>query len=336
MVSTILQEPSPSSTKPCVLPCLKFLSSLRLGKFGIILVENPTSKMTTSVKFIFPSKSTKKEENTIFTECQSASTLNHDNIVRITTVTKEQFNKTQLETFFENLPEDDKRSISFRELCARKVKRYKTVESICIEVVGDSLRNWLNLGHYKTEESVQILQMEICRGIVNGLAYLHEKQVIHRDLKPENVMFSKSIFLLPMKLGRFHFCRFLQPNKDKMVISTVTSPGDYIAPDTLTNSYSFEGDLFSLGLIIWEVAHLIEFRNRENVFFQLIYNKSEDYGELFKNRGTDIVRKLVDLRRQNKMERAQTMREAVMTFESWSKGYVVRTMTKIGIFAYIK
>lgn len=50
---------------------------------------------------------------------------------------------------------------------------------IQMEICGDNLRKWLNLPHDKSDEAVQILQIDICRGIVDGLAYLHEQQLIH-------------------------------------------------------------------------------------------------------------------------------------------------------------
>ena len=47
---------------------------------------------------------------------------------------------------------------------------------------GTNLREFINVRFDEEEQKIQIL-----RGILEGLAYIHSKKIIHRDLKPANI-----------------------------------------------------------------------------------------------------------------------------------------------------
>lgn len=85
--------------------------------------------------------------------------------------------------------------------------------------------------------------------MVPGLNYLHNNKIIHRDLKPENVMFSKKMFTLSVKIGDISFRRI----PDSVLINRVGTH-DYMALEAFTDDNSFPADIFSLGLVIWEVV----------------------------------------------------------------------------------
>jgi translation initiation factor 2-alpha kinase 4 len=47
---------------------------------------------------------------------------------------------------------------------------------------GINLREFINHNFNDEEQKIQLL-----RGILEGLAYIHSKHIIHRDLKPANI-----------------------------------------------------------------------------------------------------------------------------------------------------
>lgn len=180
------------------------------------------------------------------------------------------------------LPRDDRKTLSLIDGYIAAAKRYKTVEAICIEMelCGENLRKWLNNqsqidpGSHKVDN----LQIQIFQDMTSGLKYLHENKIIHRDLKPENVMFSKSMFQLPMKICDFGLSRSIHLSESQSCSSLLTSrvgTQDYMAPEAFFNSYSFPADIFSLGLVIWEVVQLIPFSKRTQLFRDLVYDKDE-------------------------------------------------------------
>lgn len=325
--------PKRLNIEPHFITDLTFASCLGQGAFGIVLqAVHSTTKLATAVKFIFPTGLTTQEKQ-IFRECELTRTLDHENIVKILNVTRDQLTEGQLEKVFENLSEEDGESLNFGLMYIAKAKRFKTVESICIqmELCGPNLRKWLNLQHDKTDEVVQLKQMAICRDIVDGLAYLHKEDIMHRDLKPENVMLSDSDFGAPVKIGDFGLCRRL-PSTDEVVTSKLTSrvgTEDYMAPETFTNDYSFQADLFSLGLVIWEVIQLIPFRDRKPLFDRLVNDKDETAVQQFLNTEFKNLPKLIiHLTKKNKSERMQRIQDIGLTFSPLSSSFLVTVLEK--------
>ncbi|OXA49837.1 Mitogen-activated protein kinase kinase kinase 15 [Folsomia candida] len=90
------------------------------------------------------------------------------------------------------------------------------------------------------------------------------------------VMFSKTGFVLPVKIGDFGLSRHLHSEKSRTnPLTSRTGSLDYMAPECLDNNYGFPADLYSLGLIIWEVAQLIESNKRSRMFNNLVNDKED-------------------------------------------------------------
>ena len=60
---------------------------------------------------------------------------------------------------------------------------------------GINLREFINTRFDDEEQKIQIL-----RGILEGLAYIHQKKIIHRDLKPANIFLTENN---KVKIGDF-------------------------------------------------------------------------------------------------------------------------------------
>lgn len=310
---------------------LNFVSCLGLGGFGIVLKAldlNPSSAQSiTAVKFIFPTESNATKEQ-ILRECTLTINFNHANLIKMFTVTRNEFDSTQIETIFKHLPEDDDDLQTFKDTCIGKARRKKTIEAITLqmEFCGETLRTWLNLDHDINSQETLSMQFQICKGLVDGLAYLHENKVIHRDLKPENAMFSKPGFTLAIKIGDFGLCRIVH-SADTQTSQLTSRAGtvDYMAPEAFTNDYSFPVDLFSLGLIIWEVVALLKFGDRKSCFHRLVHEEKENVVEthlkLLWSKYT-----IIRLTKRNAAERTVRIQEVAKYFEivPQREEYVVR------------
>ena len=97
--------------------------------------------------------------------------------------------------------------------------------------------------------------IEICRGIANGLLYLHQNDIVHRSLKSKNVMMTDDN---TPKLRDFAF----HPIKDQVAASGAISAPHYSAPEALAQigqaagsapPLGPEGDVYSFGCVVWEV-----------------------------------------------------------------------------------
>ena len=108
----------------------------------------------------------------------------------------------------------------------------------------------------------------IVRQIAMGLWFLHDSKVVHRDLNPRNILFIIDDRNRPvMKLADFGCSRTLQDGESRHVLSktrdasyyTILRPfgtDGWLAPEVLNARkeddpfYTYEGDIFPLGLII--------------------------------------------------------------------------------------
>ncbi|CAD6195505.1 unnamed protein product [Caenorhabditis auriculariae] len=89
-----------------------------------------------------------------------------------------------------------------------------------------------------------------CVGSARGVEYLHANKYIHRDLAVRNVLLSED---RTAKISDFGMAR----QGDNYVLKYVTkTPVKYLAPETLkTFVFSPKSDVFTFGILIWEVFH---------------------------------------------------------------------------------
>ena len=78
------------------------------------------------------------------------------------------------------------------------------------------------------------------------IEYLHSKKFIYRDLKPNNLMLNKKKTLILIDLDRMI-------DQSNNINRTKNFNHDYCAPELITNNFSFDADIYSLGLLIYYI-----------------------------------------------------------------------------------
>ena len=97
----------------------------------------------------------------------------------------------------------------------------------------DQIKNWL----------VQLLL---------GLSYIHDKQIVHRDIKTKNIFVQNEHTL---RIGDFGIAKCLNQTIDKA--KTYVGTPYYLSPEIINSQpYDFKSDIWSLGVLLYEVCAL--------------------------------------------------------------------------------
>ncbi|XP_033001332.1 interferon-induced, double-stranded RNA-activated protein kinase [Lacerta agilis] len=131
------------------------------------------------------------------------------------------------------------------------------VEADCLFIVMEyceegTLKNWISKENAKESyrEDVKIKFQQI----VEGVAYIHSKNLIHRDLKPINILMSRDN---KIKIGDFGL---VTTGVDDLSLQRTEKRGtpQYMAPEQEGNTYGKEVDIFPLGLILFEMLYTFQ------------------------------------------------------------------------------
>ncbi|CAK75077.1 unnamed protein product (macronuclear) [Paramecium tetraurelia] len=93
----------------------------------------------------------------------------------------------------------------------------------------------------------------IMKGLLNGLAYIHEKGLMHRDLKLENILFRQPDNFNSVVIADFGLATYV--DHTPYIFTRCGTPG-FVAPEVInlqndTQTYGVICDMFSLGVIFY-------------------------------------------------------------------------------------
>ncbi|CAG9568143.1 unnamed protein product [Danaus chrysippus] len=123
----------------------------------------------------------------------------------------------------------------------------------------DSLHDWLR--NNSTWDSRRNMVKPLFSQIVSAVEYVHKAGLIHRDLKPRNIFFALDG---KVKVGDFGLVTTMTDNTTDTPTELNTNALHthkvgthlYMSPEQLQGrSYSYKVDIFSLGLVLFEMLH---------------------------------------------------------------------------------
>ena len=112
-------------------------------------------------------------------------------------------------------------------------------------VEGNDLKNLIaGTGPLPPEQA-----REISKQVCDALSYAHERGVVHRDIKPANIMITPEGRVVVTDFG------IAKAADSTRLTQTGTSMGtpEYMAPEQISGSTDHHSDLYSLGIVLYEI-----------------------------------------------------------------------------------
>lgn len=107
--------------------------------------------------------------------------------------------------------------------------------------------------------------------LVDGLYYLQKRNIVHRDIKPANILLKSDI----IKIADFGFARML--NDSLSMMDTICGSPLYMAPEILLKTkYSSKSDLWSVGVIIYQMIYLKHPYKNSRSIIELVKKMEKD------------------------------------------------------------
>ena len=86
------------------------------------------------------------------------------------------------------------------------------------------------------------------RGLVEGVAYLHDHGIVHRDLKPANLFMEEGI----VKIGDYGLAKLITPSQGTEHSESIGTC-HYMAPEIGSGKYHKPIDIYAIGIILHEM-----------------------------------------------------------------------------------
>lgn len=107
-------------------------------------------------------------------------------------------------------------------------------------------------------------QLSVACDVASAIAYMHSEDMIHRDIKSPNVLLTQPIVDTgcnpPAKLADFGLAKVSQQYNTAGVGTT-----RWMAPDLARETYGSSADVFSFGILLWEIlSRKIPFANHKS------------------------------------------------------------------------
>lgn len=171
---------------------------------------------------------------------------------------------------------------------------------------GSSLYKHLHV----QETNFQMFQLiDIARQTAQGMDYLHAKNIIHRDMKSNNIFLHEG---LTVKIGDFGLATVKARWSGSQQVEQTSGSILWMAPEVIrmqdNNPYSFQSDVYSYGIVLFELMTgelpYSQIANRDQIIYMVGRGYlSPDLSKLYKRCPKAMKRLVADCIKKSKDER---------------------------------
>lgn len=151
--------------------------------------------------------------------------------------------------------------------------------------------------------------VELTIGILSGLEFLHNRQIIHRDIKPQNILLQGDT----PRLADFGISRAMQTTA---VSSTIIGTDSYMSPEAFDGKRSVQTDIWSVGVVLYQLLNGTLPFPQEHPSERLFAVLTKNFEPLDPSIPIDlrqVVEKALQKQPENRYASAAEMREALVS-----------------------
>ncbi|EFH58344.1 hypothetical protein ARALYDRAFT_483834 [Arabidopsis lyrata subsp. lyrata] len=171
---------------------------------------------------------------------------------------------------------------------------------------GELLDRILARGGKYPEDDAKAIVVQI----LTVVSFCHLQGVVHRDLKPENFLFTSSREDSDLKLIDFGLSDFIRPDER---LNDIVGSAYYVAPEVLHRSYSFEADIWSIGVITYILlcGSRPFWARTESGIFRTVLRTEPNYDDIpwpsCSSEGKEFVKRLLNKDYRKRMSAVQAL-----------------------------
>lgn len=165
---------------------------------------------------------------------------------------------------------------------------------------------------------------EILQKLLHAINHCHSNNIAHRDLKPENIMYSKKGDDAEIKIIDFGLSKKTKTKKSKL--ATMVGTPYYVAPEVLEGFYSFECDLWSIGVIMYILlsGYLPFSGNTRAEVFERVksadYNFNQKEWDNVSQNAKDLITEMLTTNRKNRITASAALKHSWFKSAEDAKG----------------
>jgi serine/threonine-protein kinase len=176
--------------------------------------------------------------------------------------------------------------------------------------------------------------VQIAIAVLDALSVLHARGTIHRDLKSSNIYLVKSdlgerVVLLDLGFAKANDSLALTQKDQMLGTPFYISPEQYLDPSEVDG----RADLFSLGIVMWEILigdFPYQYENKRDLLSKVMHGKLERHPAVRRPEIPawldDIIARALAHKREDRFESALAMKAALETREQPDKPGLLKRM----------
>lgn len=189
---------------------------------------------------------------------------------------------------------------------------YVVLDFISGETLADKMKREDTLNPYEAKS--------IILSVLNGLNYLHNKQIIHNDITNQNIMLDLSGKIPIPKIIDFGYARFLQQSNKDFLNDGLNL--FYTANETFNKVFSAQSDIYSVGALYFHLLtglppYFVEISKYKSDSIQLEETILEErkkplrFSEKIDEQTQKIIRKALQPKAENRFKSAKEFIQAL-------------------------